>query len=130
MTPMAIVAPPDLKADTSVMGWLKNAFAIREPGSVPLTPRQEEILDRLASKVVEWKMAVPAVLFLESVKPLNYVGSQILVFFSPIANSLFTIRDYDEFVSLMEERGNIDSLLKRIEDKEEAARGSGPGRTD
>ena len=103
------------------MGWLKNAFAIRQPGSVPLTTRQEEILDRLAAKVIEWKMAVPAVLFLESVKPLNYVGSQVLVFFSPIVNSILTIKDYDDFVSLMEERGNVEILLKNIEAKEAAA---------
>src|SRR5437867_10334765 len=102
------------------MGWFKQAFAISKPGSVPLTPHQEEIIDRLAVKVVEWRMSVPAVLFLESVKPLNYIGSQVLVFFAPIANSLFTVKDYDELVALMEERGNIERLLKRIEEKEAA----------
>ena len=102
------------------MGWFKQAFAISKPGSVPLTPHQEEIIDRLAVKVVEWQMSVPAVLFLESVKPLNYVGSQILVFFSPIVNTVFTVPDYNEFVALMEERGNVEVLLKRIEAKEEA----------
>jgi len=105
------------------MGWFKNAFAITKPGSTPLTPRQDEILDRIAAKVVEWKMSVPAVLFLESMKPLNYIGSQVLVFFSPIANSLFTVKDYDEFVALMEERGNVERLLNRIEDKEAARDG-------
>ena len=109
------------------MGWLKNAFAIQKPGSVALTPRQEEILDRLAAKVVEWRMGVPAVLFLESVKPLNYVGSQILVFFSPIVNGLFTIRDYDDFVALMEQRGNVEILLRKIEEKDAAAE-AGPRR--
>lgn len=103
------------------MGWLKNAFAIQKPEAVVLTPRQEEILDRLAAKVVEWRMSVPAVLFLESVKPLNYIGSQMLVFFSPIVNGLFTIKDYDDFVALMEERGNVELLLKKIEAKEAAA---------
>lgn len=109
------------------MGWLKHAFAVRKPGTVPLTPRQEEIVDRLASKVVEWRMSVPAVLFLESVKPLNYIGSQVLVFFGPILNTLFSVRDYDEFVALMEERGNVEVLLKRIEEKEAARTGRPPG---
>jgi len=103
-----------------VMGWLKNAFAIKKPGSVELTPRQEEIIERLACKVIEWKMSVPAVLFLESMKPLNYVGSQILVFFSPIVNTIFTVRDYDEFVALMEQRESVEVLLRRIESKEAA----------
>jgi hypothetical protein len=84
------------------------------------------IVDRLAAKVVEWKMAVPAVLFLESVKPLNYVGSQVLVFFAPIATTLFSTTDYAELTALLEHRGNIEVLLKRIEKKEEEAR---PGKS-
>src|SRR5262245_31551649 len=100
------------------MGFWKNAFAMGTPEEKPLTPRQEEILDRLAAKVVEWKMSVPAVLFLESVKPLNYVGSQVLIFFSPLVNSIFTVRDYDELAALLEERTSIERLLRRIEERE------------
>ena len=104
--------------------WLRHAFAIKGSESVPLTPRQDQIVDRLAAKVVEWKMAVPAVIFLETMKPLNYVGSQVLVFFAPIATTIFNAADYAELTSLMETRGNIEILLKRIEQKEEDARPS------
>jgi hypothetical protein len=100
------------------VSWFKHAFAIKTPGEVILTPRQEELLDRLAAKVVEWRMSVPAVLFLESVKPLNFVGSQVLVFFSPLVNSLYEFKDYQDLVALMEERSNVERLLKRIEAKE------------
>jgi hypothetical protein len=102
---------------------LKHAFAIRRQESAALTPRQDEILDRLSAKVVEWDMAVPAILFLETVKPLNYVGSQALVFFGPVAKTLFTVEDYEELVALMEERSGVESLLTRIERKQ-AARGA------
>ena len=102
---------------------LKHAFAIKRPGATVLTPRQDEILDRLSAKVVEWDMAVPAMLFLETVKPLNYVGSQALVFFGPIAKTLFTVEDYEELVSLMEERSTMEALLTRIEEKQAARRG-------
>ena len=67
-------------------------------------------------------MAVPAVIFLESVKPLNYVGSQVLVFFQPIATTIFDTADYAELTSLLEQRGSLEVLLKRIELKEEEAR--------
>ena len=107
------------------MGFWKNAFATGKREPKPLTPRQEEILDRLAAKVVEWKMTAPAILFLESVKPLNYVGSQVLVFFAPFVNTLFTVQDYDEFTALMEERENIERLLQRIEQKD-GIREAGP----
>lgn len=80
-----------------------------------LTPQQEEILTKIARKVVLWKMSVPAVLFLESVKPLNYIGSQMMAFFEPFVQTLFSWKDYDEFRKMMEDRGTIERLLRRIE---------------
>ena len=79
-----------------------------------LTPRQEEILDKIARKVIYWKMSVPAILFLESVKPLNYIGSQMMAFFEPFVQTLFSWKDYEDFRKMMEERGTIEILLKKI----------------
>jgi len=84
-------------------------------GSEELTPHQEEILDKIARKVVYWKMSVPAILFLESVKPLNYIGSQMMAFFEPFVQTLFSVKDYEEFRQMMERRGTIELLLVRIE---------------
>ena len=51
----------------------------------PAMPEEEQaILKKVATKVVERRMAVPAIVFLESVKPLNFIGSQVLIFFEPI----------------------------------------------
>lgn len=80
-----------------------------------LTPQQEEILLKIARKVIHWKMSVPAILFLESVKPLNYVGSQMMAFFEPFVQTLFSWKDYDEFRKMMEERETIERLLQKIE---------------
>lgn len=92
--------------------WNRAGFKVE---ATPLTPKQEEILDKIARKVVQWRMTVPAILFLESVKPLNFVGSQMLVFFEPFVQAFFTVRDYNEFVRMMEERENVERLLQRIE---------------
>jgi hypothetical protein len=81
----------------------------------PLVPRQEEILDKIAAKVVQWKMAVPAIMFLESVKPLSYIGSQVMVFFEPFVHALFNLPEYNEFQQMMEKRENVERLLQRIE---------------
>jgi hypothetical protein len=80
-----------------------------------LTTQQEEILLKIARKVIHWKMSVPAILFLESVKPLNYVGSQMMAFFAPFVETLFSWKDYDEFRKMMEERETIERLLQKIE---------------
>ena len=95
----------------------------------PLTEHEAEVLGKVAAKVVEWKMTVPAIIFLESIKPLNYIGAQAMVFFEPFVQTLFNFKDYDTFRELMERRESVERLLLKIEEldavalaKEKAAR--------
>jgi hypothetical protein len=67
-------------------------------------------------------LTAPAVFFLESTKPLSYVGSQALVFLEPFVKSVLNIAMYDRFVALMEDRRNIETLMVRIEELDEQAR--------
>ena len=84
-------------------------------GAEPIPADEERVLNKLAERVVRWKMSVPAIIFLESVKPLNYIGSQTLVFFEPMVQSLFNFKDYDTFRRAMERRDNVERLLQKIE---------------
>ena len=94
----------------------KDAFALHPEGDKPkLTEKQAELLDKLAQKVVGYRMAVPAIMFLETVKPLSYVGSQTMVFFEPMVKAVFNVAEYDEIRILMEDRRNVEELLVRIE---------------
>jgi hypothetical protein len=86
-----------------------------------IPPEEDAILEKVAKKVVEWKMTVPAIMFLESVKPLNYIGSQALVFFEPIVQSVFSFKDYDTFRIAMERRENVENLIQKIEAKDAVA---------
>ena len=99
------------------MAFLRDMFSMGPRGGEEgkLTPQQEEMLTKIAQKVVSWKMSVPAILFLESVKPLNYVGSQMMAFFEPFVQAIFSWKDYDEVRNMMEERGTVEKLLQRIE---------------
>ena len=60
-------------------------------------------------------MTVPAIMFLESVKPLNYIGSQALVFFEPIVQTVFNLKDYDTFRMALEKRETLEILIQKIE---------------
>ena len=73
------------------------------------------VVDKLARKVVEWQMTAPAIIFLESVKPLNFIGSQTMVFFEPIVQSVFAFKDYETIRTALEKRETIEILLQRIE---------------
>lgn len=100
--------------------WFKGRKPADQPplNETDLAQKQAEteIMRRLAAKVVEWQMTVPAILFLESVKPLNYIGAQAMVFFEPFVQSLFNLKDYDTLRIMMEKRENVELLLLKIEE--------------
>jgi hypothetical protein len=81
--------------------------------------RREEILTKIAQKVVDLRLTPVAVVMLESSKPLSFVGSQLMVFFQPIVTSLFPFRQYDEVAALLEERANVEALIQKIEKLED-----------
>ncbi|MFB3909149.1 MAG: hypothetical protein ACE15D_12180 [Candidatus Eisenbacteria bacterium] len=79
----------------------------------------EKLLTAVATKIVRMGLAVPAVFFLESSKPLSFVGSQALVFFEPFVKAFLNVASYDRFTALMEDRKNVERLIRRVEELEE-----------
>jgi hypothetical protein len=67
-------------------------------------------------------MTVPAIFFLESIKPLSFVGSQAMHFFEPMVRALFSVPEYDRLAFLMERRENLEALLVTIEREDTVAR--------
>jgi len=88
------------------------------PFEETLTPRQIELMEKLATRVVQMRMSTPAILFLESVRPLNYVGSQVMVFFAPVVRGFFGLPEWDEMRLVLERRESIGWFLDKIEEKE------------
>ncbi|MBK6911591.1 MAG: hypothetical protein IPK53_02595 [bacterium] len=86
-----------------------------------LSPEQIELFARLADKVVGLGFALPAILFLETTRPLNFVGSQVMLFFQPMLRSFFTLRDYDLLQQALERRETLGYLTELIEARDEAA---------
>ena len=80
-----------------------------------LTEEEHLALQKLAAKVVEWKMASPAILFLESMKPLNWIGSQAMVFFDPFVQALFSFADYRTLQRTLEKRESMEVMIQKIE---------------
>lgn len=105
---------------------LPPASGVPPTSGIPpgLTSEEEDqkLIDAVAARVVRMGLAVPAIFFLESTKPLSYIGSQVLVFLEPFVKSVLTVASYDRFVALLEDRKNIEKLLRRIEEMDEEAR--------
>ena len=66
-----------------------DAAAEGEPGA-----EDDALIEKLAERVVRMRMAVPAIFFLESSKPLAFVGGQLLIFLEPFVQTLFNFRQY------------------------------------
>ena len=77
--------------------------------------KEKLLLTDFAQKIVEKKISVPAIFFLESTKYLAFLGSQMLVFFGPIITSFTNSKKYYKVVNLLEEKNNIEYLIKKIE---------------
>ncbi len=80
---------------------------------------EQELIDKIAGKIVSRRLSVPAVLFMEVLKPLNFFGAQTLNFFGPIIESLLKKENrYYDFTEFLEKRENIERILQRIEELE------------
>lgn len=99
-----------------------SLFSNIPPGaseSEAIPDEEYRVLNKLAEKIVEWRMAAPALITLETSKPLNYIASQGMVFFGPIIDPMvqmfFNFHDYDILRQALERRSNIENLMQMIE---------------
>jgi hypothetical protein len=97
--------------------WLAHAFAVA-PEAAPLDPEDLALIARVADLVVRRRMATPAVMLLESVRPLSFLGSQFMQFVKPFATLALNPQQYERFTRLLERREGVGLLLDAIGDRE------------
>lgn len=83
--------------------------------SLTSTHSDRQLITRLAQKIVQHGLAVPAVFFLEMVKYLSFFGGQLMVFFGPIITVFVQSESYYRYAELLEDRKNVEFLLSEIE---------------
>jgi len=81
--------------------------------------RAIEIVEKISRYIVKKRMAAPALMTIESLRPLNFIGSQLLYFLAPFAEVIFNAKEYQEFAALLEKDEYIKLLLKRIDELDE-----------
>ena len=97
-----------------IIDGLKHAFAT---DVVKLENNEIVLIKKLADYVVKRRMSVPAIMFLESVQPLNFIGSQAMVFFRPILTQFFSNDEYNKLSDILEKREVINMLISEIEQR-------------
>jgi hypothetical protein len=95
---------------------LSHAFSTTSEVQV-LTTEDFALLERVADAVVKRGMAAPATVFLESLGPMNFLGSQALYFLTPIVEWAFQAKEVEQVARLLERRDTISRLITLIETK-------------
>ena len=80
-----------------------------------LAPEDQALLDRLARRVVELRLETPALLTLETARPLSLLAGQAMLFFEPFAQALFHLPEYRRVAALVERREALEELARLIE---------------
>lgn len=99
-----------------VRAGLRHAFAV-QPENQPLAVEEIQLLERIAEVIVNRRMAAPATMFLESMGPMNFLGSQALHFLTPILDCAFNTKEVEQVARLLERRDTVARLIGIIEAK-------------
>jgi len=99
---------------------LASAFLIEDDDNWEPNEQQKEIITKLAKWVTRRRLTLPAMMSLESITPLNYLGSQALVFFHPFVAAFLDTGDYKEFQQMLEHRQSIQFMINILDEHEEA----------
>ena len=97
------------------MNWLKHAFAVDRDRSVEPTDAQRAVVSRVCRAIVRRRLTTPALLFLEMVRPLNYLTAQTMHFFAPIVTAVVDRQGYECFAAFLECRGSVEYLCRQLE---------------
>ncbi len=84
-----------------------------------VTEQQTAAADRVAAFIRRHGLVTPAVLYLESMRPLSFVGSQFMHVMSPAITTFLSTSDWDALAKLLEDRRGLEYLLTRIERPQE-----------
>jgi hypothetical protein len=91
------------------------------PGELPalearLLPDDLAMLDELADAIVRRHLGTPALFFLESMRPLGFIGSQLMIVLRPLALVAWPDpRRWDGVQRVLEVRGATELLCRRLE---------------
>ena len=92
-----------------------HAFAVNPPKG-QLGPEDTALLEKIATFIGKRGMATPALLFLESVGPLSFLGSQVVHGLKPFLDLVCNPLDLERLAKILERRDGLDQLISLIQE--------------
>lgn len=104
---------------------VRYAFAVMPEGR-PLSTDDMALLERVADAVVQRRLVSPSLLLLESMGPMNFLGSQALHFLTPLLDVVFPPCEIERIAVMLERRDTPARLAAIIESRSDARQAAGP----
>ena len=75
----------------------------------------KQFLIDIAKKIKSKNLNIPSIFFLEMMRPLNFVGSQAMIFFGPIISAFVKTDGYYKAAEIFENHNSVEFLIQEIE---------------
>ncbi|GAH10652.1 unnamed protein product [marine sediment metagenome] len=90
---------------------------------IPTPEKEDELIEKIATYTIQFGLEIPAIVVLESIKPLARLTSMLgIIFISPWITMLTYLAGKEDWgisgmniLIMIREKGNIEKLLQRIE---------------
>jgi hypothetical protein len=96
------------------MRWLRHAFAIERAEAFGPTVAEQALVERLTAELSRRRLTMPAMVLLESLRPLGSITAQAIWFSYPWFAALFDARGLKVLGQLLERPGGVEWMLARI----------------
>jgi len=83
---------------------------------------EQALIDDAARRVVAARLAVPAMLFLETISPMNLLTASMLHALTPVLGLALPPRRLEELARLLERRESIPAFIAAIDAAEDSRR--------
>lgn len=93
-----------------------HAFAVTPPAS-GFPSEDMALMDKIARLIVNRGMAVPALLFLESLGPLGFLGGQVIHGLKPFLDVITNPAEVERFALLLERRDSVERLSTLLQEQ-------------
>lgn len=106
------------------MHWLRHAFALERADAFVPSDADRALLDRLFAELSRRQLLLPALVLLESLRPLGSLSAQAIWFSYPWFAALFDARGLKVLGTLLERPGGVDWMIDRLQADEHSDQAS------